>query len=130
MDGKGSPPRGDALRGNPPPRTTSVLGCISVGVGSPPPRSVSIGTMVKAGDIATHQHLGDESPVPSKAGFPGHDHQPASDSHVRQLHCGGVRQQTGTVSDSLCELTGQLLSWTEAHNVSWKRGTSRDNRTS
>ena len=26
-------------------------------------------------------------------------------------------KQGGTVSDSLCELTGQLLRWTEAHNV-------------
>ena len=28
-----------------------------------------------------------------------------------------VCKQGGTVSDSLCELTGQLLRWTEAHNV-------------
>ena len=65
-----------------PPRTTFALGRISVGVGSPPLQSVSVGTIVEAGDIATHQHLGDESPVPSTAGFSGHDHQPASDSHV------------------------------------------------
>ena len=28
-----------------------------------------------------------------------------------------VNKQGGTMSDSLCELTGQLLQWTEAHNV-------------
>ena len=28
-----------------------------------------------------------------------------------------VNKQGGTVSDSLCELRGQLLRWTEAHNV-------------
>ena len=74
------PPRGDDLRGKPPP--PPVLRLYSVGVGSPPPRSVSVGTMVEAGDIATRQHLGDESPVPSTLGFSGHDHQPASDRHV------------------------------------------------
>ena len=28
-----------------------------------------------------------------------------------------VNKQGGTVSDSLCELTGQLLRWTDAHNM-------------
>ena len=28
-----------------------------------------------------------------------------------------VNKQGGTVSDSLCLLTGQLLLWTESHNV-------------
>ena len=77
-----------------PPRPTPTVGCFSVEVGSPPPRSVSVGTMVEAGDIATHQHLGDESPVPSTTGFPGHNRQPAGDSKVRQLHGSCLYQQT------------------------------------
>ena len=76
--------------------------------------------MVTPGDLAPHQHLGDEGSVPGASSLPGHDHRPASDSNVRQLHGSSLCQQTGgggAVSDSLCELTGQLLCWTEAHNV-------------
>ena len=38
-----------------------------------------------------------------------------------------VNKQGGTVSDSLCSLTGQLLRWSES---SWKRGTCRGSPTS
>ena len=49
--------------------------------------------------IAIEGILGDESPVPSTTGFPGHNR--------RQLHGNGLDQHTkGTMSDSLCELTG------------------------
>ena len=102
VDGEGPPPRGNALRDPPPPpppRSTPILGRVSVRVGSPPPRSVSLRTMVEPGDFATHQHLGDESSVPSASGFSGHDHQPVSDSSVRQLHGSGLRQQA--VGDSV-----------------------------
>ena len=107
----------------PPPKTPPILGRVSVGVGSPPPRSISVGTMIRPRDLTPHQCSGDESSVPGSSSLPGHGRQPASDSNVRQLHGSGLHQQIGgaggggTVSDSLCELTGQLLRWTEAHNV-------------
>ena len=121
MDCEGPPTRGDALRGNTPPpptRAQPILRRVSVGVGSPPRRSISVGTMVRPGDLTPHQYPGDESSVPGTSDLPGHGHQPASDSNVRQLHGSSLHLQAGgTVSDSLCELTGQLLHWTEAHNV-------------
>ena len=79
----------------PPPRTPPILGRVSVRVGSPPPRPISVGTMVKPGDLAPHQHLRDESSVPGASGLSGHDHRPASDRNVRQLHCSGLGQQAG-----------------------------------
>ena len=79
----------------PPPRALPILGCVSVGVGSPPPRSISVGTMVRPGDLTPHQYLGDESPVPGTSDLPGQDHQPVSDSNVRQLHSCSLRQQAG-----------------------------------
>ena len=78
----------------PPPQTPPILGRVSVGVGSPPPRSISVGTMVRPGDLTPHQYPGDESSVPGTSDLPGYDHQPASDSNVRELH-GSLRQQAG-----------------------------------
>ena len=120
MDGEEPPARGDDLLGT-PPRTPPILGRVSVGVGSPPPRSISVGTMVRPGDLTPHQHSGDESFVPGTSDLPGRGHQPVSNGNVRQLHSSSLRLQGGggggAVSDSLCELTGQLLRWTETHNV-------------
>ena len=90
VDGKGMP-----FGAPPPPRTTPILGRVSVRVGSPPPRSISVGTMVRPGDLTPHQYPGDESSVPGTSDLPGHDHQPVSDSNVRQLHGSSLRQQTG-----------------------------------
>ena len=63
-------------------------------MGSPPPRSISVRTMVRPGDLTPYQYPGDESSVPGTSDLPGHDHQPASDSNVRQLHGSSLRQQT------------------------------------
>ena len=71
--------------------------------GSPPPKlclysdtsKLGIGTIVEPGDIATHQHLGDESSVPSTSGFSGHGHRPAGYCNVRQLHGCGLCHQSG-----------------------------------
>ena len=79
----------------PPPRTPPILGCVSVGVGSPPPRSISVGTMVRPGDLTPHQYPGDESFVLGTSDLPGLGHQPASDSNVRQLHGSSLRLQAG-----------------------------------
>ena len=78
--------------------------------------------MARPGDLTPHQHSGDESSIPGASGLSGRGHQPASNGNVRQLHGSSLRLQAGgggggTVSDSLCELTGQLLCWMEAHNV-------------
>ena len=70
----------------PPPELRLYSDASRSGVGSPPPRSISVRTMVKPGDLAPHQHLRDESAVPGASGLSGHDHRPASDSNVRQLH--------------------------------------------
>ena len=79
----------------PPHRTPPILGRVSVGVGSPPPRSISVGTMVRPGDLTPHQHSGDESSVPGASDLPGRGHQPASNSNVRQLHGSSLRLQAG-----------------------------------
>ena len=94
VDDEKPSPRGDALWGT-PTRTPPILRRVSVGVGSPPPRSFSVGTMVRPGDLAPHQHTRDESSVPGTSDLPKHNHQPASDSNVRQLHGGSLRQQAG-----------------------------------
>ena len=73
----------------PPPRTPPILGRVSVGVGSPPPRSISVGTMVRPGDLTPHQHPGDESSVPGISDLPGCGHQPASNGSSLRLQAGG-----------------------------------------
>ena len=78
-----------------PPRTPPILGRVLVGVGSPPPRSISVGTMVRPGDLTPHQYPGDESSVPGTSHLPEHGHQPASDSNVRQLNGSSLRLQAG-----------------------------------
>ena len=98
LDGKGPPPRGDALRGtlpSPLPQNSAYIRTLHGRVGSPPPRSISVGTMVRPGDLTPHQYPGDESPVPGNSDLPGHNRQPVSDSNVRQLHGSSLRQQAG-----------------------------------
>ena len=98
VDGEEPSTRGDAPP-PPPPELRPILGRISVGVGSPPPRSISIGTMVRPGDLTPHQHSGDESSVPGTSDLPGRGHQPASNGNARQLHGSSLRLQAG--EDSL-----------------------------
>ena len=101
VDDEEPPPRGDALWGTPTPtptpRTPPILGRVAVGVGSPPPRSISVGTMVRPGDLTPHQYSRDESSVPGTSDLPGYGHQPASVNNVRQLHGSSLRQQAGTI---------------------------------
>ena len=117
VDGEGPPPRGDALR-NTDSGPSPAFGRVPVGVRSSPPRSVSVGDMVEPGELAAHKSARDESPVSSPAIVPGRSRRPSGDSDVRQFDGSRLCQQAGgTISDSLCSLTGQLLRWTESHNV-------------
>ena len=73
LEGMPSPPP-------PPPPQNSVYTRTCLGRGGEPTSSIS---------------LRDEGSVPGASFLSGHDHQPASDSNVWQLHGGGLRQQAG-----------------------------------
>ena len=122
VDGEGPPPREDALRGTPPP---------------PPPQELRLSS--DAPRSGWGAHLLDQSALglwsiqetslhinilEMKALFLALQafRDTITDQRVTAM-CDNsmvvayVSKQGGTVSDSLCELTGQLLRWTEAHNV-------------
>ena len=120
VDGVESPPRENALRGAPTPPELRLYSDASRSGWRAHLLDQSASGLWSHQETSLHINiLGDEGSVPGASSLPGHDHRQASDSNVRQLHGSGLRQQTGggTVSDALCELTGQLLRWTEAHNV-------------
>ena len=118
MDGEGPPPRGDALRGNTPPELhlysdasrsgwgAHLLDQSASGLWSNQETSLHINILeMKALFLALQAFRGT-----------------ITDQRVTAI-CDNstvvayVSKQEGTVSDSLCELIGQLLRWTEAHNV-------------
>ena len=94
VDGEGPPTRGDTLR-NSDPRPPSILGCVPSGLGSSPPRPVSVGSMVTAGELITHQSPGIEGPVPSPPFVQTSCHRPPGDSDVRQFDGSRLCQQAG-----------------------------------
>ena len=64
-------------------------------MGSSPPRSISVGNMVRTGELVTHQSPRVESSVPSHKVVRRHCHQPSSDSDVRQFDGCSLCQQAG-----------------------------------
>ena len=121
VDGEEPPARGDALRGNPPPPPTELrlysdasrsgwgahlLDQSASGLWSDQEASLHINILeMKALFLAlqTIQDVVTNQRVTAMC----------DNSTVVAYVC----KQGGTVSDSVCKLTGQLLRWTEAHNV-------------
>ena len=117
VDGERPPTRGDTLR-NTNPGPLPILRCVPGGLGSSPPRPVGVGSMVALGELVTHQSPGVKGPVPGTPCVQAPSHRPPSDCDVRQFDCSCLCEQAGgTVSDSFCLLTGQLLRWTESNRV-------------
>ena len=123
VDGEGPPPRGNALRGNPPPPTHTQ----ELRLYSDAPRSGWGAHLLdqSASGLWSHREtLLHINIFEMKTLFLALQafQDTITDQRVTAM-CDNsmvvayVSKQGGTVSDSLCELTGQLLRWTEAHNV-------------
>ena len=122
VDGKGPPPRGDALRGArapPPPPELRLYSDASRSEWGAHLLDQSASGLWSDQETSLHINI-----LEMKALFLAL--QTFQDTITNQrvtAMCDNstvvdyLSKQGGTVSDSLCELTGQLLRWTEAHNV-------------
>ena len=94
MDGEGSPVSGGSIRDT-CSGSTPVFGRVFVGLGRSPPRSKRVRGVVRPGEVVAHQSSRNEGPLPGSSGFSRRCSRSPCDRDVRQLHCCGVRQQTG-----------------------------------
>ena len=117
VDGEGPPPRGDALRGTPPELRlysdvsrsgwgAHLLDQSASGLWSDQETSLHINILEMKALFLALQTFQDTI-----------TNQRVTAMCDNSTIVAYVSKQGGTVSDSLCELTGQLLRWTEAHNV-------------
>ena len=106
VDGEGPPPREDALHGTPPPPP-------------PPPELRLYSGLWSNQETSLHINILEMKALflPLRAFQDTITNQRVTAMCDNSTVVAYVSKQGGAVSDSLCELTGQLLRWTEAHNV-------------
>ena len=94
VDGEGSPVSRGSIRDT-CSGSTPVFGRVFVGLGCSPPRSKRVRGVVRPGEVVAHQSSRNEGPLPGSSGFSRRCSRSPCDRDVRQLHGGGVHQQTG-----------------------------------